>query len=250
MSGRNYLGNPIFTPVFLLLTLLFPTLLWAAAGDKKWSISLGNAIFSSPAIGTDGTIYVGSSDGGLYAVNPDGTIRWTFKTNASVLSSPAVGSDGTIYVGSDDRKFYAVNPDGSQKWFFAQASQAISSSPAISSSGTLYVGSEDSKLYAVTSDGNTATGQWPFFANGPITASPAVFSDGTIYFGTEFGKLYAITSTGEKKWNTLPQIRWEVSTHLLPWIRTASSILAVMMRTCMPLTVMGLRNGPSKPAVK
>ena len=75
---------------------------------------------SSPAVGADGTIYVGSDDGNLYAVNPDGSQKWKwFETSFpySVRSSPAVGADGTIYVGSDV-VLYAVNLDGSQKWKF------------------------------------------------------------------------------------------------------------------------------------
>jgi outer membrane protein assembly factor BamB len=77
-------------------------------------------VWSSPAIGADGTIYVGSGymDRKLYAINPDGSQKWSFDTGGSVRSSPAIGADGTIYVGSDDNKLYAINPDGSQKWSF------------------------------------------------------------------------------------------------------------------------------------
>ena len=39
---------------------------------------------SSPAVGADGTIYVGSSDDNLYAVNPDGTQKWKFTTAGSL----------------------------------------------------------------------------------------------------------------------------------------------------------------------
>ena len=68
---------------------------------------------SSPAIGSDGTIYVGANDNYLYAINPDGSRKWRFKTGDFVTSSPAIGSDGTIYVGSGDNYLYAINSDGS-----------------------------------------------------------------------------------------------------------------------------------------
>ena len=67
---------------------------------------------SSPAIGTDGTIYVGSRDKNLYAINPDGSKKWAFKTGNWVTSPPAIGSDGTIYVGSKDKNLYPISPDG------------------------------------------------------------------------------------------------------------------------------------------
>ena len=40
-----------------------------------------------------------------------GTVLWEFETGDSVHSSPAIGSDGTVYVGSDDKKLYAIKTD-------------------------------------------------------------------------------------------------------------------------------------------
>ncbi|MCX5888514.1 MAG: PQQ-binding-like beta-propeller repeat protein [Deltaproteobacteria bacterium] len=42
---------------------------------------------------------------------------WAFATGSSISSSPALGTDGTIYVGSDDNKLYAVYGDSaSSSW--------------------------------------------------------------------------------------------------------------------------------------
>ena len=38
-----------------------------------------------------------------------GTGLWEFETGSLVQSSPAIGSDGTVYVGSLDHKLYAIN---------------------------------------------------------------------------------------------------------------------------------------------
>ena len=46
----------------------------------------------------------------------DGTQKWSFTTGGGVISSPAIGADGTIYVGSVDGQLYVLNPDGTQKW--------------------------------------------------------------------------------------------------------------------------------------
>jgi len=87
------------------------------AGTLKWKFKTGGAINSSPAIGPDGTIYVG---GGyyLYAINPDGTLKWKFKADRCVVSSPVIGPDGTVYIGSFlvEREatavsFYAIHTD-------------------------------------------------------------------------------------------------------------------------------------------
>ena len=108
-------------------------------------------IESSPAIGADGTIYVGSHDDNLYALNPaDGSLKWKYRHGTMrSASSPAIGADGTIYVGSEDDNLYALNPaDGSLKWKYATGI-VIDSSPALGADGTIYVGSEDDNLYAL-----------------------------------------------------------------------------------------------------
>jgi hypothetical protein len=76
---------------------------------KLWEFETGDIVWSSPAIGSDGTVYVGSNDDKLYALNgKTGVKLWEFETGESVVSSPAIGSDGTVYVGSNDKKLYAI----------------------------------------------------------------------------------------------------------------------------------------------
>ncbi len=84
-----------------------------------------------------------------YVGSQNGTKKWEYETGGGIDSSPAIGSDGTIYVGSYDKKLYALNSDGSKKWEYETGSGIILSSPAISSDGTIYVGSHDKKLHAI-----------------------------------------------------------------------------------------------------
>ena len=70
-------------------------------GTILWEFEAGAAVSSSPAIGSDGTVYVGSEDNKLYAINGKSGVKlWEFETGGIVFSSPAIGSDGTVYVGS------------------------------------------------------------------------------------------------------------------------------------------------------
>ena len=74
-------------------------------------LTSGNSA-TSPAIGSDGGVYVGSNDNKLYAINgKSGVELWEFETGSDVSSSPAIGSDGTVYVGSNDNKLYAIKTD-------------------------------------------------------------------------------------------------------------------------------------------
>jgi outer membrane protein assembly factor BamB len=166
-------------------------------GQLKWSFMTGGGVYSSPAIGSDGTIYVGSYDHKLYAINPDGTEKWNFMTGGIVRSSPAINYNGTIYIGSHDDKLYAINPDGSEKWSFTTGGQ-VRSSPTIGSDGTIYVGSWDHRVYAINPDG---TEKWNFKTGYLIDSAPAIGSDGTVYIGSYDYKLYAIKPDGLEKWN-------------------------------------------------
>ena len=48
-----------------------PTKTKATAGVKLWEFETGGVLFSSPAIGTDGTVYVGSLDKKLCAIKTE-----------------------------------------------------------------------------------------------------------------------------------------------------------------------------------
>jgi outer membrane protein assembly factor BamB len=188
--------------IVLLLVFLLPAGSPAASGDLKWTFEACDEVNSSPAIGQDNTVYVGSRDGNLYAVDPNGAMIWAFQTDGAVQSSPAIGENGTIFVGSDDGNIYAVYPDGTLKWAF-ETPGPVSSTPAIAADGTIYAGSDDGNVYAITPLGNPL---WSFPTVGPVKSSPAVGPDGAIYAGsTEAsylnGKLYAINPDGTQRWS-------------------------------------------------
>ena len=66
----------------------------------------GGIIESSPAIAGDGTLYVGSYDGVVYAlptnpIDPSNVVPvWTFQTPGVVHGSPAISPNGDVYIGS------------------------------------------------------------------------------------------------------------------------------------------------------
>jgi hypothetical protein len=96
------------------------------------------------------TVYIGSDDDNLYAINANnGNELWRFDTGSQVVSSPIVDLDGTIYVGSDNGNVYAINPDGTQKWVFA-AGGLIRSSPALGQEGFIHIGSSNTNFFTLS----------------------------------------------------------------------------------------------------
>ena len=170
-----------------------------ATNALQWTCSIGGLIDSCSALGADGTIYLASQSGVVYAVSPSGAIIWSYSTGGLVHSSPAITTDGTVVIGSYDNYVYAINADGTLKWRFLTGGGVVSS-PAIGPDDTCYIGSDDGFLYALSTDGHM---NWAFQAGGPIASSPAIGQDNTVYVGSNDNKLYAISSGGTKKWEVL-----------------------------------------------
>src|SRR5213592_984887 len=74
--------------------------------EKLWEFATCSGISCPPALGRDGTVYVGSADGKLYALDPSGSNKWLFATTAPVVSSPSVGVSDQIYFGSRDGRLH------------------------------------------------------------------------------------------------------------------------------------------------
>ncbi|MHB1846008.1 MAG: outer membrane protein assembly factor BamB family protein, partial [Deltaproteobacteria bacterium] len=75
---------------------------------QRWKLATG-LVLGSPAVGGDGTVFVGSTDGNFYAINgTTGALKWKYTVGAAINSSPAIGSDGTVYFAADDGNLYAL----------------------------------------------------------------------------------------------------------------------------------------------
>lgn len=179
-----------------LLTLATPATPGTLAQSKLWEFQANGEIGTTAAVGVDGTVYFGASDGNLYALSSTGAKRWQFAADGAVTSSPALGAGDTVYFGSTDRRLYAVSPAGVALWTFGTGGE-IRCSPAIGVDGTVYVGSLDGTLYAI---GPGGLERWKFATRGQVFASPAIGSDGTIYAASRDGRLYALTPAGDAKW--------------------------------------------------
>ncbi len=181
----------------------------ADSGKQLWQFPSGQgknepklqAIYGTPVV-SNGIVFLGGYDGGLYALNlDDGSVKWTQMTRSHIVGGPAVAGD-TVYVGSADHCLYAFAADsGNASWDVPFCSGGkIWSTPAVDG-GTVYFGSMDKKLYAV--DAATGQSRWdrPFEADGAVNAT-VVVAGGKVYVGALDKTLYALdAATGEKVWS-------------------------------------------------
>jgi outer membrane protein assembly factor BamB len=177
----------------------FPATVYAiGANGVNWQFpTLSPAAYSTPAV-VSGTVYVGSNDNNLYALNAaTGALLWDFPTGGGVISSPVV-SGNTVYFGSVDTYVYALNAStGALIWNY-QTGAFIEGSPAVAS-GNVYITSSDGNLYAL----NASTGAlvWNYSA-GPFTSSGPAAVNGMVYVGSNDNYFYALNATtGALQWN-------------------------------------------------
>ena len=177
-------------------------------GGLQWRVQTGGMVQSSAAV-HDGTLYIGSGDGRLYALDAaTGEERWQFRAGRAISSTPAVGN-GLVVFGSRDNRYWAVDArTGKERWRLEtgrdlpfpwgfESGDLYTASPAWAA-GTLYLGSGDGRLYAV--DPMSGKVRWRFATEGRIRASPAVAGD-RVYVGSADGTLYALdASSGREVW--------------------------------------------------
>ncbi len=170
-------------------------------GTRRWVVNRPQGIEASPAVDSDGTIYIGGYDGKFLALNPaDGTTRWEVNVRAFITSTAAISGSGVIYFGGGDAHLWALNRDGTVRWRFPVGSW-IDSSPAIGADGTIYFGCNDRHVYAVTPAG---TEKWRRDTGSPVTSSPAIGADGTVFIGSLNQTIYALDpADGAVKWQHL-----------------------------------------------
>ena len=183
----------------------------SVTGDATQGISTsvfqtGDAVvFSSPAIGPDGTIYIGSYDGNLYALTQNGNsldIKWKFQTGGIIESSPAIGADGTVYVGSFDNNVYAIagnqpDPNNVQPIWVFPAGGPVQASPAIDKQGFVYIGGTDIDHNLYKLDGLDGSLVWTYTTGGGIQTAPALTPDERIVIvGSLDGSVYFINTAG------------------------------------------------------
>ena len=166
----------------------------------EWTYPSGNnsigAIVGTPLL-TDNTLYAGSSDGKLYALDSTayGKKIWEFDLGDKIWTSP-VFKDGVIYISNYDKKLFAISSVGTQIWS-TDLPASIASSPAISADN-IFVGAFDDSLYAI--DRATGKEKWKFEGGNWFWSTP-IFSNNVVYAGCLDNKIYALdAATGKELW--------------------------------------------------
>jgi outer membrane protein assembly factor BamB len=200
-------------------------------GTPVWEYRTGDSIgiSSSPAVTSDGTVYVGTELGRLLAIK-DGNLLWDYTISVSpriaLSSSPVIGSDGNIYFTADDGKLYRIDQNTHlpvANWPITVSGAAISCTPLLCADGVVYVTSDDDSLYAYNI--SDATQKWVTFLGAPPPKKgqsphprPFTFDQHPSAMVDQYGIIYVSTSNGlfaiaGRLAGTLAQTDWPMFHH-------------------------------------
>lgn len=178
----------------------------AGTGQRIWiagseGAPLGSGTFYSTAAVAYGRVYLGNTDGRIYAYEAKtGALAWAVQTGAYVYASPAVtnvpGLGPTIFEGSYDGNFYALNArTGAIDWTY-DAHGKISGSATIVGK---YVYFSDLGTHSTTGL-LTINGHRAFWIN--QGAFDPVISDGEKLYLDGYATLYALSPRGQTQKRT------------------------------------------------
>jgi outer membrane protein assembly factor BamB len=193
-----------------------------ADGSVVWKFDLQGAIMrdlpsndsvaydyqTSAASVAGDTVYIGSADHHLYAIDAAaGTQRWRFESQGSIRSTPAVAA-GRVFFGSYDHFVYALDAaTGELAWKHDTLEPVVSA--ALVDAGVVYVGSRSSDLFAF--DAASGAVRWKFFYWSSWVESAPTIRDRVLYIGSsDFQQVFAIDAASGKE-------RWRFNSGGSPW---------------------------------
>lgn len=186
------------------------------SGEKQWEFEItstaggwtANLGMHNPAIGVDGTIYVGG--GKLYALNSGGSVLWEYPPAGSmpgmnVKNGPILDESGNIYFVNMGNVYSLDAATGTMNWVFATdyPNGGLSTLAFSVDYGSVYaaIGQTIHCLDAATGSEN-----WqltPPGIGGEFRGTPAVDDHDNVYVGTKDNQssiLYAVGSDGRLLW--------------------------------------------------
>ena len=174
----------------------------ATTGKLIWkSTDLQAAIVGTPAVSSDGLVFVGTFGKEMVALNAsDGTVKWRFNTQDWVWSGPAL-ENNVLYFGDLAGYLYAINAsDGSTVWRI-QPQNGIVDKP-VTQGDTLFFTTEADSLFGVSTAGDILISK---SVGGVIYSAPVIVGDTILVAPSNFDVLLvAMNLDGNQKWTFTP----------------------------------------------
>ncbi len=124
-----------------------------AQPEVKWTFFDETGFTGGPAISMDGSLYITSKSGRLYALDPDGEVLWQTKLAHIPVGTPGLNSEGKLFVSDQDGGLTVLNQQGEvDRYYHADIAAAATSGPVIDPQGNVYY-VRGQQIQAISDDG-------------------------------------------------------------------------------------------------
>lgn len=176
----------------------------ARRGALVWKQTLDSAILGSPALGTNGDVFVASMNGQVYALDgQSGDFLWPqpFQAETQVWASPLVFED-VLYIADVDGTIYRLDPaTGQESQARLNAGSAIVSAPRPYGE-TLLFGTEGGSLFLLTLPDDIQTLE----VDGQLYGTPAFAGEMILVAPYQADSpLIALNLQGVRRWSFTPE---------------------------------------------
>lgn len=156
----------------------------------------------APAVGADGTLFVNTSSGRLFALSSrNGTVSWTYEAGAGLNGTPAL-TRGPVLVGDATGTLHAVGRTGARVFTKSVsgadggASGGVVEDVAVAPDGAYLWATRGGGLHAVTSGGESL---FSASLGSEAAAGPTIGNDDVVYVPTVDGALHAFSTSGARR---------------------------------------------------
>jgi len=168
-------------------------------GHRIWSTTTAYTI-PSRMISAGGTVYFGTGDGFLVAVDAaTGIERWRVQPpGATLVNAPAFGN-GLVYAGTVGAGYVAIDPASQRVVWRGDTSDDVTGTASVAD-GIAYIGAGATATSGKLRAFDAVTGQLRWTAEDELLSLPTV-ADGVAFSSTTTGLVAALdTATGTVKW--------------------------------------------------
>lgn len=164
-------------------------------GKPRWTVELGDRVYSTPLVRDDGTVYVGSDAKKLVALSPEGKVLWRLEVDGEADSGPVLAKDGNVVFAAGPF-VYSVRRGGDLAWRFA-ARGKVFTAPAVTDEGLVIVGSQDDHVHAIAPGGALS---WATDLGADVDGAAVVGDDGAVFVGTDDDEVVRLDARGAVVW--------------------------------------------------
>ena len=180
------------------------------APEVKWTFAAGSPITSGPVIDADGTVYIGTENSRIYAVDATGKQKWMYQIEGGngAPTYPLLTSRGQIVFGAGGGFVQGLKlEDGKEVWKFdltgapySAGREPIRGAPALSPNyANILIGTDNASVYELEEGGGYVSVRRG--DAGPVRSGAAITPDGTVVWASGDPALLGGLAQGGNKWS-------------------------------------------------